>query len=231
MIVASQPEVFYPSSDGEPLAETSLHIDAIIAVVTALRLYLQQRQQAESAIVLTNQFLYYAQGWPRLRVAPDVMVIFGVAPGPRDNFKIWEEGQVPAVIFEITSAATQDQDQGFKKGLYQQLGVQEYWQFDPKGEWIAEKLRGYQLAHGEYVLIPDCCSQILQLRLSVEAQLLSFYRLDTDEKLPILEDMALALQQAVSQAEAEQQRAEQERLRAERLAEKLRELGFNPDQI
>jgi hypothetical protein len=33
--------IIYPSSDGEPLAETSVHIDAIIAIVVALRLYLK----------------------------------------------------------------------------------------------------------------------------------------------------------------------------------------------
>jgi Domain of unknown function (DUF5615) len=38
-------------------------------------------------------------GFPRLRVAPDVMVIFNVQPGGRDNYKTWEEGQVPAVIY------------------------------------------------------------------------------------------------------------------------------------
>jgi Putative restriction endonuclease len=32
-----------------------------------------------------------------------------------------------------------------KKNLYESLGVSEYWQFDPRGEWIPEKLRGYRL--------------------------------------------------------------------------------------
>ena len=31
----------------------------------------------------------------------------------------------------MTSAGTQDQDTGFKKTLYEQLEVQEYWLFDP----------------------------------------------------------------------------------------------------
>ncbi|HEY9907631.1 MAG TPA: hypothetical protein V6D18_08475 [Thermosynechococcaceae cyanobacterium] len=46
-------EVFYPSSDGEPLAETSAHIDAIISTVVALRHYLS----SQAAIVSTNQLL------------------------------------------------------------------------------------------------------------------------------------------------------------------------------
>ena len=78
------------------------------------------------------------------------MVIFNVAPGGRDNYKIWEEKQVPSVIFEITSAMTKDRDTGYKKTLYEQLGVKEYWLFDPKGEWIENKLKGFRLERDEY---------------------------------------------------------------------------------
>ncbi len=95
-----KPEVFYPSSDGAPLAETSVHVDAMINAGVALRHYLS----AQPAIVLADQFPYYAEGFPKLRVAPDIMVIFDVPPGARDHFKTWTEGQSPAVIFEITSA-------------------------------------------------------------------------------------------------------------------------------
>ncbi|MGA7933703.1 MAG: Uma2 family endonuclease, partial [Kovacikia sp.] len=100
--------VFYPSSDGEPVAETYVHLYALLVTLEVLRQYLEGRQ----ATVLGNQFLYYSEGFPRLRIAPDVMVIFDVAPGGRDNYKIWEEGQVPVVIFEMTSAGTKSQDQG-----------------------------------------------------------------------------------------------------------------------
>jgi hypothetical protein len=41
--------------------------------------------EGQQVTVLANQFLYYAQGFPKLRVAPDVMVIYGVVPGGRDN--------------------------------------------------------------------------------------------------------------------------------------------------
>jgi hypothetical protein len=66
------------------------------------------------------------------------------------------------------------------------LGIQEYWQFDPKGEWIAEGLRGYRLEQGVYQSIGDGVSQVLALRLEVSDELstlISFYRLDTGEKL------------------------------------------------
>jgi Uma2 family endonuclease len=235
--ISQRTEVFYPSSDGEPLAETSVHVDAIINAVVALRHYLTGQQ----AIVLADQFLYYAQGFPKLRVAPDIMVIFNVPPGPRDNYKIWEEGQVPSVIFEITSEGTRVHDETYKKTLYEQMEVQEYWQFDPKGEWIPEKLRGYRLHSDVYLPITDDRSLPLQLRVVVDdrdSQLIAFYREDTGEKLPApnelvesLRQAILARQQAEEQLEQERLRAEQERLRAEqaeaevqRLQEQLRQL-------
>ncbi|MBW4672434.1 MAG: Uma2 family endonuclease [Cyanomargarita calcarea GSE-NOS-MK-12-04C] len=224
--------IFYPSSDGEPLAETYVHLYALLVTLEVLRQYLQGRQ----ATVLGDQFLYYAQGFPRLRVAPDVMVIFNVLPGGRDNYKIWEEGQVPVVIFEMTSQGTKDQDTVAKKTLYEQLGVLEYWLFDPKGEWIEQQLQGYRLQGEEYEPITDGRSQPLELRLQVEGQLIGFYREDTKEKLLIPEELKqavkqerLARQQAELQVEQERLARQQAELQVEQLKKQLRGLGVDPD--
>ena len=197
--------IVYPSSDGEPVAETYDHLYALLTTLEVLKQYLTGRQ----ATVLADQFLYYAQGFPRLRIAPDVMVIFDVEPGGRDNYKTWEEGQVPVVIFEMTSKGTQDQDKTFKKTLYEQLGVQEYWLFDPKGEWIEEKLQGYRLRGETYEPITDSRSEPLQLRLVVEGKLIGFYREDNGEKLLIPDELAQALQLAEERAEQERQQRDQ----------------------
>jgi Uma2 family endonuclease len=235
----AQSEIFYPSADGEPVAETYDHFYVLLTTLAVLKQYLAETQ----ATVLANQFMYYAQGYPKLRVAPDVMVIIEVTPGGRDNYKIWEEGQVPSVIFEMTSSGTKDQDQIFKKTLYEQLGVKEYWLFDPKSEWQEEQLRGYRLRGEIYETISDNRSEPLQLRLQAEGRLINFYREDTGEKLLIPDELAQALrqevvarQQAEEQAETERQRAETERQRAEqaqaeveKLKARLRSLGVDID--
>ncbi len=82
--VSVESEIFYPSADGQPVAETYDHLYALLTTLEVLKQYLANRQ----ATVLGNQFLYYAQGFPKLRVAPDVMVIFDVAPGREDKLKI-----------------------------------------------------------------------------------------------------------------------------------------------
>ena len=217
-------EIFYPSSDGTPVAETYDHLYAILTTIEVLKQYLAEQQ----ATVLGNQFLYYSQGFPKLRIAPDVMVSFDVEPGGRDNYKIWEEGQVPAVIFEMTSPGTKEQDLSFKKDLYAQLEVKEYWLFDPKGEWISEKLRGYRLRGDTYEPITDNLSEPLKLRLAVEDKLIGFYRQDTGEKLLIPSELAAALkqetvarQEAEAQAQTARQRAETERQRREEMEDLL----------
>jgi Uma2 family endonuclease len=216
----SQP--FYSSSDGEPVAETYTHLYAILSTLEVLRQYLKNRQ----ATVLANQFLYYVQGFPKLRVAPDVMVIFDVEPGGRDNYKIWEEGQIPSVIFEITSPGTKNQDTDWKKNLYEQLEVKEYWLFDPKGEWIEEKLRGYRLRGETYEQITDGRSEPLQLRLVVEDKLIGFYREDTGDKLLIADELIAKLEEEIRIRLEAQERATQaeERLqKVEQLLSRYRE--------
>ena len=189
-------EIIYPSADGEPVAETYDHLYAILTTLSVLKQYLADRR----ATVLANQFFYYAQGFPKLRVAPDVMVIFDVEPGGRDNYKIWEEGQVPKVIFEITSPGTKSEDIINKKDLYEGIELQEYWLFDPRGEWITEQLRGYRLGENGYELIRDNRSEVLQLRLEIEGKLIGFYREDNGQKLLIPDELVSALK-------AERQRA------------------------
>lgn len=235
------PEIIYPTEDGEPLAESYEHLRAIFNIFSALTQYFSSQQ----ALVLSNQFLFYSQGYPKLRVAPDVMVILDVAPGGRPNYKIWEEGQVPKVIFEITSPSTRRQDKGLKYDLYEQLGVAEYWLFDPKGEWIPEQLKGYKLHRDTYELIENNISQALQLELKIEGQYIGFYRLDNQAKLLAPDELFTALQgeqqarldadfrteQAQAEAEQAQAEAEQERLRIQQAIPRLRELGLSLEQI
>ncbi|WP_363268215.1 hypothetical protein [Okeania sp. SIO2B3] len=46
--------------------------------------------KGQKANVFSKQFLYFSRGFPKLLTVPDVMVIFGVEPGGRDSYKLWE---------------------------------------------------------------------------------------------------------------------------------------------
>ena len=92
------------------MAESFVHLYALLVTLEVLRQYLEGQQ----ATVLANQFMYYSQGMPKLRVAPrrdgDFLTL---NPVGATTTKIWEEGQVPSVIFEMTSEGTQDHDKTF----------------------------------------------------------------------------------------------------------------------
>jgi Uma2 family endonuclease len=204
-------KIYYPSGDGEPVAETFDHLYVILITIEVLRLYLQDVQ----ACVLGNQFLYYEEGNSGKRCAPDVMVSFGVKPRSLDNYKIWEEGSIPSVVFEMTSRGTKEKDDVDKKKLYAQIGIEEYWQFDPKGEWIKEQLRGFRLINGKYVPIVNSTSTALGLRLEVTGALISFYRSDNSEKLLIPAELK-------EKAEQEQARSQELEMRLEAQSEEFR---------
>ena len=226
--ISPKTEIFYLSEDDEPLAESPEHLLAIVNTFTVLTQYLAGQQ----AIIFSNQFLYYVEGLPSARVAPDIMVIFDVEPGIRSNYKIWEEKQVPKIIIEMTSQGNKDNDYLIKKSLYEQLGVEEYWLFDPRGEWVPEQLLGYRLQEeGFYRKIRGDRSETLQLRLVPEGSLLSFYRLDNEAKLLIPDELSQALQaetrakqEAQRQVALEQRRVEVAQQQAENAEQRALEL-------
>ncbi len=221
--VAPPHEIFYPSTDGEPVAETFFHFYALMVTVDILMRYFRGQPVA----VLSNQFLYYREGDPKARVAPDVMVIFGITPGPRDNYKVWQEGAVPSIVFEITSASTRRQDEAEKYRLYERLGVQEYWLFDPKGEWLNPALRGYRLVEGNYEPIADGVSRVLALRLGVAGTILHFYRLDTGDRLLSSEEIEQQLAREVQERQQAEALAQQSAADLARLQQRLRDLGID----
>lgn len=140
-------EIVYPEGDGQPLAETEVHVDEIVYLIAALKEYF--REQAD-VYVAGNLFLYYERGNRKAVVAPDLFVVRGVAKEARRTYKLWEEGVGPCFIVEVTSRSTQMEDLEEKKALYQRLGVEEYFLFDPLDEYLSPRLQGYRWVQGRY---------------------------------------------------------------------------------
>lgn len=139
-------EIEYPTSDGQPMAETTLHRVVMSDVIQGL-----ERRYAEVPDVWVggNLFLYDQKGDLSACVAPDVLLVQGVDKSPRDCYFLWEETP-PALIFEITSRSTRREDTGDKKKRYQQIGVAELVLFDPFEEYLHPRLQGFRLEHDHY---------------------------------------------------------------------------------
>jgi Uma2 family endonuclease len=165
---AVQP-IHYPERDGKPMAETDVHIDVLIYLREALKDHFRDESQV---YVAGNMLLYYEEGNPAACVAPDIFVVQGVSKGERRTYKLWEEGQPPTVIFEITSRGSRLEDLGTKRALYAMLGVQEYFLYDPLGEYLRPPLQGYRLQQGEYErMLPGDQGQLVSQTLSLELRL------------------------------------------------------------
>lgn len=206
----------YPESDGQPLGETDKHIQLMIDLRMALQMFFLANQQV---YVGSNLMCYYDEGDNSKSISPDVFVVFGAAKHERRVYLFWEE-PVPQVVLEITSRKTRKDDFGKKKDLYEWLGVQEYYVFNPDAK-LRAPLRAFRLRQGTYVeeMVTShrVLSRELRLELVVVDKTLRLFNPRTKEFLRTPAEEALARQEAED--------------RAARLAAKLRELGLDPDQL
>ena len=192
------------------MAESDFQFEPLSYAVESLKIRYQDRADV---YVAGNIFFYYEEGEPTEVVAPDVLVVIGAEKRKRRTYKLWEEPKAPDFVLEITSSTTRSKDQGTKKGLYQFLGVTEYFCYDPTGDYLKPPLMGFRLEGGLYVPIPPkeqseslviVPSQTLGLDLRAEGREFRFVDPQTDRALRNL-------------AESEYELAESEaaRLRAE----------------
>lgn len=197
-----QTDIEYPETDGEPLGESHIHIFATLDLLNALRVYFRNRSDVYATADL---FLYYQEGNPGARVAPDVMVVKGIPKLERRVYKLWEEKVPPCTVFEVISRATWREDLVAKSALYARLGVKEYFIFDPEGDSLPEQLVGFRLEDDMYVPIPPApdgtlTSVELGLRFRVDGHYLRALDPATGQPLPTIEE-------AVDRAEREAARA------------------------
>ena len=145
-IALSHP-LHYPESDGRPMAETQVHGQVMLDLIHTLG---RRYADVPDVYVWGNMLLYYEEGNPGACVAPDLFLVPGVDKRVRRVYKLWEEGRAPSLAIEVTSKSTRAEDTHLKKRIYERLGVEEYFLFDPLGEYLRPRLQGYRLANGKY---------------------------------------------------------------------------------
>ena len=215
-------EIEYPTSDGQPMAETTLHRVVMSDVIQGL-----ERLFADTPDVWVggNLFLYYEKGNPLKSVSPDVQFSHGVGKAFRDTYLLWNE-TVPSLVFEITSRKTRREDTHTKKDLYERLGVTELVLFDPYGEYLEPRLQGYRLERGGYQPLPPNPDGSLDLRTGgvtarPEGERLRLVDTASGEKLLWNDELEAARQAAQERAATAEARAAEAEERARALAEEL----------
>lgn len=175
----------YPESDGKPMAETDIHRRLLTTLVFTLETHFQNEPDVYAS---GNLLVYYVEGNPAKCFAPDVFVVRGVPKGERRIYKLWEEGVAPQIIIELTSRKTWKEDLQTKWRLYEELGVQEYFIFDPEYDYLDDPLVGYRLENGKYaeLEIKDgrAKSEVLGLELVNTGDTLRLFDPNSNQVLP-----------------------------------------------
>ena len=219
----------YPSSDGQPLAENDWQLRAILDAVAVLDEHFADRPDV---YVSGDLLIYYEEGNPRKCVAPDVFVVFGAAKHHRMIYKLWAEPKAPDFVLEVASENTWQQDEGPKRALYAELGIREYWMFDPRDEYFDPPLRGFTLQDGGYRLLPARVesgqrvfrSEALELDLRMQGGRLWFRDPATGQDLRTLRDVSAALRDERAALRDERAAHRESRARMAELEARLRAL-------
>jgi Uma2 family endonuclease len=225
-------EVYYPESDGEPMAESDLHRDLMAELISELETFFQDDPEV---YVSGNLLIYYVEGDPRKSFAPDVFVVRGVDKHKRRIYKLWEEGRAPDVVFEISSRTTVLKDTQRNFRLYERLGVREYFLYDPEYDWMPGGLAAWRREGDEFVEIEVVSgvarSEVLGLEVVDTGETLRLRDPKTGEFLPTKEEVVearqeaeVAREQAEARAHSEAEAREQAEAELARLREELTRL-------
>jgi Uma2 family endonuclease len=236
-----KPDIIYPDSDGEPMADNTEHFQLIVLIKENLEAWFS----SDPNVFVAGDLLWYpVEGNNRLRQAPDVMVAFGRPKGRRGSYKQWEENNIPPqVVFEILSPGNRPSNMAKKLQFYDRYGIEEYYVYAPDHLDLTGWVR-----QSEKLEVIDEIAGWVSPRLGIKFELndsgLELIRPDGKRFLSY-EELAQQAEAESQRAEAESQRAEAESQRAEAesqraeqaeeriklLEARLRELNINPEEL
>ena len=228
--------IIYPDSDGQPMADNTLQFSWIVVIKENLEL---QFAEMEDVFIAGDLLWYPVEGNPKLRQAPDTMVVLGRPKGYRGSYKQWEENNIaPQVVFEILSPGNRFTQMLNKFKFYEHYGVEEYYLYDPYQNDLQGWLRSQEQAELEAIeSFHGWVSPRLQIKFELTEENLLIFRPD-GEKFPSFVELGQLKKQALKELEQESQRTEQalkeleqEKQRVKALEALLREKGINYDQL
>ena len=205
-------EVFYPESDGKPMADNTKQFRWIVVIEQNLEWLFA----GDPNVFVAGDLLWYPiEGNNTVCTAPDTMVVFGRPKGDRGSYQQWKEGNLPPqVVFEVLSPGNTRREMDRKLLFYDRHGVEEYYIYDPDRIELSGWVRS-QTGLESIEEMKDWISPRLGIRFNL-AEELELYRPDGDRFLSFAE-----INQMLAQ---EQQRVEQERQRADRAEQQNRKM-------
>ena len=225
----SQPPstVFYPESDGKPMAENTKQAECIVTIMGNLDL---QFRDDPNVFVAMDNFIYPVEGDNTIVTAPDVYIAFGRPKGHRGSYQVWVEGDIfPQVIFEILSPSNTRREMLDKREFYFRYGAEEFYSYNPD----KNKLEGYTRARRGVTQVkdwPTFVSPRLGIRFERVGSDLHIYGANGQRFLTFIELGRQAIE-ATKRAKQSDRRAIQADKRAEREADRAAQADKRADDI
>lgn len=219
------PAVIYPDSDGQPMADNTKQFRWIMVIHHNLAWLFDH----DPLVFVAGDLLWYpVEGNNKIRQAPDVMVIFGVEKGDRGSYQQWKEGNIaPQVVFEILSPGNTLLEMSRKQVFYDRYGVEEYYIYDPD----RNDLMGWQRRETALAVIEEMAGWVsprLGIQFNPQEPELELLRPD-GTPFASYRELNQQLETMEQQLGGMEQELEAERQRSDRLAQRLRELGVDPE--
>lgn len=219
MVQELSKQVIYPDSDGQPMADNTKQFRWIVTIKENLeRLYADRNE-----VFVAGDLLWYpVQGNPKIRLAPDVLVVFGRPKGDRGSYRQWLEDNIPPqIVFEILSPGNTLLEMLRKQKFYERYGVEEYYIYDPDRIELTGLVRTDEGL--DVIEMDGWVSPRLQIRFQLTDVDLLIFRPDGQQFLSYVE-LGLQVDKLSAQLESE-------RNQKQKFADKLRELGVDPDTL
>lgn len=165
--------VFYPETDGQPMAQNPKQWNAIVQIASNLeRLY----ENDASVWIGKDQFWYPRAGAPQVVQAPDIFLVYGVEKKFRPTYKQWKENNIaPQVVFEVISPSNDRKEMEEKRQFCERFGVEEFYIVDVDFDLVPEGVEGYlRNADGRLTLRPfneRLVSPRMQMTFAVEPKI------------------------------------------------------------
>ncbi|MEA5476967.1 Uma2 family endonuclease [Pseudanabaena galeata UHCC 0370] len=211
----SKLETIYPSSDGQPSAESTEHYQWIVTITGGLEALFKND---ENVFVAGDLLWYPIEGKSDIRRAPDAMVVFGRPKGARGSYiQHLESGIAPQVVFEILSRGNRILEMSRKFDFYQTYGVEEYYVYDHLSNDLAIWIRNQEQNRLKPIDdVQNWSSPRLGIRFELTDESLNIFNPDGSKFLTYLEQV---------------QQKEQALNAMSKYAAKLREMGIDPENL
>ena len=124
----------YDPFEPDPMPDAMLQEPILRGLLAVLSSRAQANNPGQHLFDSSNTIVCYDPSNLNVRVSPDYYFAVGIDPETlkyRGIYRTWIQGKPPDFVLEVASPSTARNDETTKRDIYANMGVTEYWRYDP----------------------------------------------------------------------------------------------------